>query len=151
MYYARDCYWIKEKDFYKNVEIPTEEPTDGTENEEKLYWNFHLNELLSLKADGKLLEEVLNESFQSHQNNFVFFVFDFNGKDLFVSCDWFDEEEIKSLELENVTDKYLPIFFETINTKEIDQFVGTHSKFEIEERYCTNWVKEHDSFSMWEL
>ena len=71
MYYARDCYWVKEKNFYEDVVIPTEEPTDGTENEDKLYWNFHLNELLSLKADGKLIEEVLNESFNSHQSNLV--------------------------------------------------------------------------------
>lgn len=157
MDYARDCFWIKEKDFYDEVKIPTTRPTDSEiygcqEKGWKKYWNYHLAKLISAKEKGELLNKILDGNFNSIDGHFVFFVIEIGGEDVFVNLQNFDKEDIDALKLEDVTNEYVSQFFEAINSKEIEDYVETHSQDEIENRYATKWIKEHsENFSMWEL
>lgn len=152
--YARDCYWIKESDFYDGVD--NEEPTleeEQTEEGQKKYWNHHLAQLISLKQEGKLLDEAINYSIGKPNEKLVpILVIEILGKDMFINADNLNKDDLDSLELENVTNEFIGKLYDAIDTEEIETFVNTHTIDEIEEKYKTNFHRLHGDFSsMWEL
>lgn len=150
--YARDCYWVKEREFNNDVEIPTVAPSFEeyqTEEGQKKYWNLHLSNLISLKERGMLLDKALEMIANPNASFITIYVVDIMGKEMFfMGHNEFNAEE---LELENITEEYLPKFLEAINTEEIESFVDTHTQDEIEEQYCSKFNKTHDRFEMWVL
>lgn len=152
--YARDCYWIKEQDFYDDVEIPSIAPSfdeQQTEEGQKKYWNWHLSELISMKRKGLLLDKAIGVITSPHESLIPILVVEILGRDMFFTSDDCYRYDLDLLELENVNEEYLPKFFDAINTEEIEAFVNTHTQDEIEEKYSTRFNKESEGFSMWEL
>lgn len=147
--YAKDCYWVKEKNFERDVEIPTCKPSTAelnTKEGEKMLWNYHLSKLISSNENGTLLDKAIQDVFISND----FLVIEILGKDMFVNMT--DEDVLKSLEVENVTDEFLPQFIEAINSEEIEEFVNTHNQKEVEDKYCSRFIKESEvEDTMWEF
>lgn len=150
--YARDCYWIKEREFNNDVETPTVAPSFEeyqTEEGQKKYWNWHLSNLISLKERGLLIDEALGMITNPNEAFIQIYVIDIMGKDMFLIG--INELNAEKLALENITEEYLPKFIEAINTEEIESFVETHTQDEIEEQYCSKFNKAHDRLEMWVL
>lgn len=159
MSYARDLYWIKEGFFFNDVEIPEEDVSiDEFQTEEGQHkaWNKHLSDLIKRKEEGQLLDCIPateDTPVDEHQIS-VCYVFEIGGQELFFMDDGTSTQntDISELfELENVTSEYSKKYMEAVNTSEIEHFVNTHTKNEIEEKFATKWDKENkDYFSMWE-
>ena len=163
MEYARDLYWVKERRFEHDVDIPDEEVTFDeyqTEEGQKRYWNHRLKTLIEAKENGRLLDKEI-ESYMPH----LLFVVNFGGTDVFITIKDDNDNVITNLnklymeglslghfKFEDATEEYQKIVMESINPAEIEEYVDTHTPDEIEQKYATTYFRNiNDTSSMWEL
>lgn len=133
MIYARDYYWIKKKDFCIDVPIPNERPSY---EEFWKYWNWHLNKIIYDFENGILLENLIDEEF-FHKN---IFILDFTGE--YVYLVYHDNDDFVC---EDITKEFTKKIIDKINPTEIEEFVNTHTKEEVEKKYsvvdeCEMWA-----------
>ena len=135
--YARDKYFALKKDFYTDVppkkfeEMSSEEY--GSEDGDKMYWNYYLTNLVDLDNKGKLLDEALGSSFVG--KCLVLTIF---GEEVFFDVN--DEVNLNDADLfDDVSDEYIEKIKKAVNQEEIDAFVASHTQNEIQVKYA---VKE---------
>lgn len=132
MNYARDYYWVNEKDFNTDVPIPNERPSDKelySDGGWEKYWNWHLSKLINDYENGILLENVLDEDFAGEN----IFIFDFNGKNVYIAS---NNDNIDDFIYEDVTKEFAQKIIDEINPTEIEEFVKTHTQEEVEKKYA---------------
>ena len=142
MIYARDYYWINEKDFLTDVPIPSERPSDEelySDGGWKKYWNWRLNKLINDFENGILLVNLIDEEFTGEK----IFIFDFNGENVYIAS---NNDNIDDFVYEDITKQVTQKIIDKINPTEIEEFVKSHTKEEVEKKYSV--VNECE---MWEM
>lgn len=147
MEYARECYWINERAFEPDVEIPTQAVSIEeyqTEIGQKKHWNYYLNRSINRFESGELLYAITIQNFQPHSTPCIL-VCELGGKETFIMCDLPTVKEC--VEYEDVTDEYWEKYVNEINPSEIEEFTKTHTMQEVEDKYCAEEFRSE----MWTL
>lgn len=153
---AKKLYWINEGFFYEDVETPADNVSlDEFQTEEGQHkqWNKNLTDIISDYKNGTLVDYIPAPDGLSLSECQICYVFDIGGKEIYLMDETNEHgsDLLELFEVENVTNEYFNRFIEAINLDEIKEFVNTHTQEEVEEKYATKWMKEHnDTSSMWE-
>lgn len=133
MEYARDCYWIKNEDFYDVSDVPMDDYSFEIE------WNKHLDRCIEDFTNQRLLDRIIDGTIVK-----TILIFSSCGKNIYVEC---DAEILEDLDYEDVSEKYYKKIVDEVNPTEIEEFVQNHTDDEVEEKYAAEgWEDE-----MWTL
>jgi hypothetical protein len=134
MTYARDCYWVKNEDFYDVSDVPTDDYSFEIE------WNKHLDRCIDDFTNHRLLDRIIDATIVHN----TILIFNSCGKNIYVEC---DAEILEGLDYEDVSDEYYKKIVDDVNPTEIEEFVQNHTVDEVEEKYAAEgWEEE-----MWTL
>lgn len=134
MTYARDCYWIKNEDFYDVSDAPKDAYSFEIE------WNKHLNRCIEDFTNQRLLDRIIDGTIAHN----TILIFNSCGKNIYVEC---DSEILENLDYEDVSEEYYNKIVDEVNPTEIEEFVKNHTVDEVEEKYAAEgWEDE-----MWTL